>query len=342
MGEHRTGWRGAARAATALVGTVGALGLGMTGAGADTRHYDAVATTCRDGQATFAATVDLTVAAPAEVPEDGAALVRFGVSLPATDAGLAVTGAQLTVDIPVAVADVDLTFAGGTVAARTWDARGGERIVVSFVAPEPVARAEARLPDITVVNTFDPGTTGTAVDWPVFRSLAVSVVDAGGARTIGCTTAAPGAVVGTTRITAPSAPHDRAIAARDAVIRVGAPPDEAVVGEGAGPGAAAPAAAPGAVTPGLEPAAPGADGAEPAPATVPASAADPAGPDDPARGDAPEAAAPLTAVSGPAATGPGDRPVALIAAGLAAAAVLAGGGAVVLARARRPAGPPKP
>jgi hypothetical protein len=343
--RRRRRGRPASRVAAAAAAMV-VIGAGAVGAAADTRRFGDIAVACQDGSARSTVTLPpVTVAAPAEVPENGAALVQVQPTLPPlADAGLTVTAAQVTIGIPEDDADVDLTFAGGNLPALTWDARSGVRIVISFGAPAPLLYTDARLPEITVINTFDPRSSGRTVDWRVFAALSVSVQGAGATRTVACTPLAPAAVLNRTRITPPTAPHESPILARDAVIRVGAVAGEKPI-DGAAPDPAAPtgvSASPAAG--GRDPGSAGAEPASPGAADAAAGATDGAGTADAAAGPAAAVSETPGAAEGAAAAGPPTPPTGGIPWVLIASPVGVGvaAGAIGLVAHRRRRGRPQP
>jgi hypothetical protein len=154
--------------AMAATGGIGPVAVGCTAAGvsapASSRIPLITATSGRDA-----------------VPEDDLLPVTLGTALPDLPAGLAVTGAHLTLPIPVDVSNVDLTFSGGTIEATSWDARSGTEIIIHFVSPTPRPAVEAELPAITVSYAFDLGSAGRTVHWPAFTSVTTDVVAADGA-----------------------------------------------------------------------------------------------------------------------------------------------------------------
>jgi hypothetical protein len=121
------------------------------------------------------------------VAEDDLLPVTLGTALPDLPAGLAVTGAHLTLPIPVDVSNVDLSFAGGTIEATSWDARSGTEIVVHLHSASPIAPVDAQLPAITVSYAFDLGSAGRTVHWPAFTSVTTDVLaEDGTAGSIAC------------------------------------------------------------------------------------------------------------------------------------------------------------
>jgi hypothetical protein len=165
------------------------------------------------------------------ISEDGLLPVTFGTALPDLPDGLSVTGAHLTLPIPVDVSNVDLTFAGGTIEATSWDARSGTEIVVHLQSAGPRAAVETELPAITVSYAFDLGSAGRTVHWPAFTSVATDVVTADGAS--GTVTCRPSTTPPTLLDTALTAPVGLD---RRGPITVAEPLPEPGTGQGSGRG----------------------------------------------------------------------------------------------------------
>jgi hypothetical protein len=260
-----------------------------------------------------------------EVPEDDLVEVALDAGLPDLGPGVTVTGAGMTLPIPVDVANVDLRFEGGTMPARSWDATSGTAVVVTFRSAGPMDLAAVRLPTVIVSYALDQGSAGRVVRWPSFGLVVMSVERDGVPGLVSCRPRATAEPLNSTLITAPLGLVRRGAPSPATPLTPGAPTTTVATG--------APAAPPAPVASGAE----GVDGGDPlgtaidrALAAGSPTAAPTADPAPVPAGPAPETV-PAAATPGPPAGAPASSPnIALI------AIVVVLGAALITVFARRP------